>query len=122
VRFLVDVNLSPRLVDRLQALGHDAAHVAALGLLLDPDEMILDLARVEDRVVITADSDFGTILASTRVTKPSVLYLRGTTGRRVEPVVARIAEALLLVESHLLDGSLVVLEPSVVRIRSLPIL
>jgi predicted nuclease of predicted toxin-antitoxin system len=122
VRFLVDANLSPRLVDQLQALGHDAAHLSGLGLLSAPDERILELARVEGRVVISADSDFGTILAATHATTPSVLYLRGTSGRRVDALAARIAAALPTVESPLREGSLVVLEPSVVRIRSLPIL
>ena len=53
---------------------------------------------------------------------PSVLYLQGVTGRRVEDLVARVATALPAIEEALNTGSLVVVEPATIRIRSLPIL
>lgn len=122
MRFLVDQNLSPRLVEKLNSLGHDAVHASALGLQAATDEAVLDRARSDGRVVVSADSDFGTILAATRARTPSVLYVRGTSGRRVESILARISAALPQVEAALLDGSLVVVEPSILRIRALPIL
>jgi len=122
VKFLVDINLSPRLADQLGALGHDVVHAWSLDLGSAPDTVLLERARAEDRVLVSADSDFGTILAATRAATPSVLYLRGVTGRRVEDLVARITTALPAVEKALNAGSLVVVEPATVRIRSLPIL
>lgn len=123
MRFLVDLDLSPRLSDQLSDLGHDSVHAQSLGMLTAPDEVVLKRARAEDRILISADSDFGTILATTRARTPSVLYLRGASGRRVEDlVVARISSGPSVAEEALREGSLVVVEPSVVRIRSLPIL
>ena len=122
MRFLVDLNLSPRLADQLCALGHDAVHGEARSLHSEPDDVVLDTARSEDRILLSADSDFGTILAATRATTPSVVYLRGTSGRRVEDLVDRITAALPSIADALANGSLVVVEPSVIRIRSLPIL
>ncbi|HTV10351.1 MAG TPA: DUF5615 family PIN-like protein [Acidimicrobiales bacterium] len=122
MKFLVDINLSPRLADQLGALGHDVVHAWSLDLGSAPDTVLLERARAEDRVLVSADSDFGTILAATRAATPSVLYLRGVTGRRVEDLVARITTALPAVEKALNAGSLVVVEPATVRIRSLPIL
>lgn len=122
MRFLVDINLSPRLADQLGALGHDVVHAWSLGLGSAPDAVLLERVRSENRVLISADSDFGTILAATRATTPSVLYLRGVSGRRVDDLVARLAAALPMIEEALEAGSLVVVEPARVRIRSLPIL
>lgn len=122
MRFLVDLNLSPRLADQLQTAGHEAVHAASRSLHAAPDEAVLGVARTEGRVLVSADSDFGTILAATRATRPSVLYLRGVTGRRVEQLAQRISAAIPSIEDALTSGSLVVLEPSLVRIRPLPIL
>ena len=64
MRFLVDENLSPRLSESLNGLGHDAVHVAELGLKSASDSEILERALTEDRIVLSADTDFGTALAS----------------------------------------------------------
>jgi hypothetical protein len=48
--------------------------------------------------------------------------LRGTTGRRVEQLAQRISAALPSIEEALTGGSLVVIEPSLIRSRPLPIL
>jgi len=122
VKFLVDLKLSPRLADRPQRAGHDAVHAASRSLHAAPDEAVLEVARAEGRVPVSADSDFGTILAASRATRPSVLYLRGTTGRRVEQLAQRISAALPSIEDALTGGSLVVIEPTLIRIRPLPIL
>jgi len=51
-----------------------------------------------------------------------VLYLRGTTGRRVEQLAQRISAALPSIEEALTGGRLVVIEPTLIRIRPLPLL
>jgi Domain of unknown function (DUF5615) len=38
-------------------------HVRGLGLTSSPDAMIIEVARAQNRVLISADTDFGTILA-----------------------------------------------------------
>jgi len=45
VRFLVDNQLSPRFAQGLCNAGHDAVHVAALGLASATDETIFALAE-----------------------------------------------------------------------------
>jgi len=64
VRFLLDANLSPRLVERLGVAGYQARHVADLELLAATDATIFDRATNDGDVVITADSDFSTLLDS----------------------------------------------------------
>ena len=76
MRLLLDANLSPRIADSLSAAGFDAVHVADLGLVTATDEEIFDRAAEQGLVVVTADSDFGALLAMRRTTSPSVVHLR----------------------------------------------
>ncbi len=76
MRFLVDANLSPHVAEFLNAAGHDAVAVRDVGLRDAPDDEILDHAHAEDRVVISHDTDFGTLLAARRLTKPSFILIR----------------------------------------------
>jgi len=121
VKFLIDNALSPGLVELLNAAGHDARHVREIGLQQALDEEILELARVEDRVVVSADTDFGTLLARRSTSKPSLMLFRGEGSRRPEA----LATVILLNVDQLIDalaaGSIVTFEPSRLRIRPLPI-
>lgn len=63
MRFVVDEILARQLPELLRANGHEAEHVAELGLGSASDQDILETAREDDRVLISADTDFGTPLA-----------------------------------------------------------
>ncbi len=76
MRFLLDANLSPRLIEPLTAAGHDVTHVGDLGLLAATDSVIFDRAAAQGYVIITADSDFPMLVALRRATNPSVTHLR----------------------------------------------
>lgn len=76
MRFLVDENLSRRLPELLAAYGHDAVHVADAGLRSASDDEVLQAARRNDRILISADTDFGTLLAMERAEGPSVILIR----------------------------------------------
>lgn len=76
MRFLVDANLSPRVAARLCDGGHEASHVQDHGLLNADDEKILHHALDTGHVIISADSDFATMLALTGMVAPSLILLR----------------------------------------------
>ncbi|BBX13045.1 hypothetical protein MNVM_21260 [Mycobacterium novum] len=62
MRLLPDENLSPVLSSFLTEAGHDVVHVRDRGLASAADEVVLTLAADENRVLISADTDFGGFL------------------------------------------------------------
>jgi predicted nuclease of predicted toxin-antitoxin system len=76
LRFLVDNALSPVVAQKLVGAGHDALHVRDLGMQAAIDEEIFEVAVSEGRTIVSADTDFGTILALRSTAEPSVLIFR----------------------------------------------
>ena len=121
MRFLVDQNLSPRLAQLLVDAGHDAVHVRSLGLATAPDTDVLARAAAEARVVVSGDTDFGALLTAGHRREPSLILFRRERPRRAEAQAVLLLNCLDRVESALLEGAIVVIEESRIRIRSLPV-
>jgi predicted nuclease of predicted toxin-antitoxin system len=122
VRFLIDNNLSPDLAEILRAAGHDVVHLREIGLQAATDDVVLARARTEERVLVSADTDFGTLLARSGAKSPSVLLMRRLVGRRAAEQAATILANLPATSADLEDGAVVVLTDEWVRIRRLPML
>ncbi len=83
----------------------------------------MDYAAANGLVIISADSDFGELLAVSRgAVSPSVVLLRSADRLTPDQQAAILAANLAAVADELKTGALVSIARGRVRIRSLPIL
>jgi predicted nuclease of predicted toxin-antitoxin system len=104
VKFLIDNNLSPLLADALKAAGHDAVHLRDLGMQAATDHIVLEHARADERILVSADTDFGGLLARSGAGTPSVILIRRLSGRRAAEQAAIILANLDQVAEDLTAG------------------
>lgn len=121
MKFLLDANLSPRLVGTLGDAGFATIHVADVGLADADDQTIFDFAAAEQFVVITDDSDFTMLLAARDSATPSVVLLRHVAELRLDVHAALLVANLPVVLDDLAAGAVVSLSPTRLAVRRLPI-
>lgn len=121
MNFLIDNALSPRVAAGLRAAGHDAVYVLDYGMHAATDEAVFERAVLESRVVVSADTDFGTLLALREATSPSVILFRAVSLARADEQVGLLPRALPSIDAALRRGAIVILERHHLRLRDLPI-
>ncbi len=84
------------------------------------DSEILEFARREERVIVTQDLDFSTLLALGGYNQPSLITLRLLVSDP-DTVNQKLIEVLPRIEQELEEGCAVTIEDTAVRIRRLPI-
>jgi predicted nuclease of predicted toxin-antitoxin system len=120
MKFLIDMPVSPALVDWLKERGHEGVHARDIGLDTASDSEIVTRARTESRIVISADLDFGRILALSADEGPGVILFRG--GNYSEGQTRELlARVLASVSQETLAKAICVVDKSRVRVTRLPL-
>jgi predicted nuclease of predicted toxin-antitoxin system len=119
LKFLVDMNLTPRWTAFLSDAGFAAVHWSAVGRGDAADPIIMSYARDNGYCLLTHDLDFGTILALANWDRPSVVQVRAddTSPEAIGPTLVR---ALARSEADIEAGALLTVEPAKLRVRLLP--
>jgi len=113
LRVLLDACIAKVAAEELRAGGHDVAHMA----VVDPDpgdDAILERARVEDRVLVTLDRDFGHLAVVRGVPHRGIVRLTGLRANQQGSAATMVLETYA---DELALGAIVTVEPGRVRVR-----
>jgi len=120
MKFLIDMNLSPRWCSILQFEGWESVHWSDVGSSSAPDHEILEWALKDHRVVLTHDLDFGAMLAAKQSKGPRVAQVR-TQDVRPHVLAPLLISVLRQYERELEAGALLVVGEARSRVRLLPL-
>jgi predicted nuclease of predicted toxin-antitoxin system len=90
------------------------------GLATEDDSVILERARIDDRIVVTADLDYPRLLALLKADRPGVILFRGGSYSDAE-MLALLDRVLAQSDTLELERSITVVDQHRIRRRSLPI-
>lgn len=75
MKFLADAHISVEMVAMIRSLGHDCSDASAIPPRM-PDVDVLQNAVIDDRIVITADKDFGELVFAYGIPARGVILVR----------------------------------------------
>jgi predicted nuclease of predicted toxin-antitoxin system len=115
------MGISSDVVTNLRSEGHDATHLAELGLERMEDAAILALAVSEQRIVLAHDLDMSRIMALGGATAPSVLSFR-LSNMTPASVLRHLHHAVSAFKKELQQGAIVAVTDIGARCHILPII
>jgi len=120
MKALLDMPVSKSLLGILRAHGHDGVHAHEIGLDRATDRQILEVARREGWVIITADLDFPRLLALISTDGPGLILFRGGNYSDAE-MQSLLGRVLTEVPSEVIESSVCVVDSKRIRITRLPL-
>ncbi len=118
MRFVADECVSPVIVARLRARGHDVLSILET-YRSAKDSFILALAAREGRILLTEDNDYGELIFRGSAARPAGVILLRMLDATVAERLSRL-ETVLAELGDQVPGRHVVIGPGRARIRELP--
>lgn len=120
LRLIADVHISPLTVADLQAKGYDIVRTTDLLPPTASDAKILELARLENCIVVTQDLDFSMLIALGKYDQPSLITLR-LSSAQPSLITQKLLDILHQLKYELLEEVALTINDKSIRIRKLPI-
>jgi|YelNatPaOPRAMG01_1025707.scaffolds.fasta_scaffold27298_6 predicted nuclease of predicted toxin-antitoxin system len=116
IKFIADVNVEKAIVDYLLEEGYDVKWIPDYNReMLDED--LLELAKVEGRILITNDKDFGEIVFFQKSLSLGIILLR-IKGQKVEVKLKLIKELFQNYRNKLLNNFVIITDK---KLRFIPL-
>lgn len=115
MKFLLDENAELRLAASLREAGHDVTVIAQDYPHALQDRDVLELARREQRILITNDTDFGELIVRDQIPHAGVILFRLPLASSTEEKIAWLQRLLDTYSANL--SHFVVVTPRRVRVR-----
>lgn len=116
IKFIIDESVDYTVVQQIRKSGYDATSIAEDFPSMDDTE-ILKSAYVSNRILITNDKDFGTLIFKENLKSHGVVLLR--LEDQSEKSILHVLELILINYVQKLYDNFVVVSESKVRIRKL---
>ncbi len=115
MKFLIDQDVYAATARFLTELGHDVVRVAEIGLSQTADEALLQVAKEQQRLLVTRDRDYGR-LVFVKSLGAGVIYLRILPSTQAT-VHSELAQVLQRYSQDVLKTAFVVIDSGGYRIR-----
>ncbi|MCJ8277176.1 MAG: DUF5615 family PIN-like protein [Bdellovibrionales bacterium] len=119
MKFLIDNSISPLISNALINMGHKSEHVLDINMAGAKDSQVFDHALANDQIIITADTDFGTISVLQNKKKPSIIIFRKGVTRLPKEQIKLLTLNFPIIKDKLDQGAIVVFYEDRIRIRKL---
>ena len=119
MKFLFDQSADFRLIPHLNKLGHDVQAVSRNYPPGLPDEDVLEIARIEQRILVVADRDFGELIFHQRLPHAGVIFFR-LPGAKLQTKIDQLNAVLAEHTDDLVRGKFLVVTPGRIRIAGRP--
>ena len=115
LQLFTDENIDTEFLYNLRIQGFDVFDVKESGLSGSMDDVLLALAFEQNRIIITLDSDFGTLIYRDNHPFLGIIYLR--PGHFKTEYYIEIWESLMQVDMDLISSFIMVLEQDKLGIK-----
>lgn len=120
MKLLADMGVSQTVVKSLRAMDYEAKHLREEDLQCLPDALIIEKAKLEGRVILTFDLDFGDLMAASKDELPSVIIFR-LKNTSPQFVFSRLLNVLQNCSEDITIGAVIIVSDERYRLRRLPI-